>query len=345
MADVLSTPAAPDLSATSDMPTLPAAQPNSSSSDAGSGDAPGADAGEADAGGDAGEGDAAAKAAPDAGEGESSEGGDKKPPKKGIQERFSDLTAARKEADARAAAANENVTKLTAVVETQAQQLAEALKAIKEAGGSKEGDAIRAAEEADPRPKRDTFEHPDQYEDALVQWSVRQGARAASAEYEKKQLESQQADAAEKQKKAEEEAEANKQRQFEETTKAWGERRAKVIEQIPDYAEVAESPDVQITAAMGAMIINSELGPQMAYHLGKNPAEAARIAALPPPQQIFEMGRVAALVTQQAAKPKPPPEPITRTGTRAAAAQKSADEMSGDEYYEKRSPELRARRN
>lgn len=345
MADVLSTPAAPALSATSDMPSLPAAQTETTSTETQT-----ADAGEADAGGEEaaagpGEGEAAEPAAV-AGEKVEAEGGATKPPKKGIQERFSDLTAQRKAAEALTAAANENVTRLTGVVETQSKQLAEALEAIKTAGGSKEGDAIQAAQEADPRPKREAFDHPDQYEESLVQWSVRQGARTAAAEFERKLVERDQTAKDEANKTAEEQAKAEEKRRFDESTKAWVERRAKVIEQIPDYEAVAESPDVMVTPHMGAMIVNSDLGPQIAYHLGKNPQEAARIAGLALPQQIFEMGRISAIVSAAAAtKPKPPPEPITPTGPRAAAAKKSVDEMSGDEYYEKRSPELRARRN
>lgn len=347
MADVLSTPSAPALSATSDMPSLPAA-----SSDTPSSDTPNADAGAADPAADAAaaaaepaEGDAAEPAAAAVEEPGEQPGGDKaRPPKKGITERFSDLTAKRNDAEARAAAANENVTRLTATLETQSKQLGEALEAIKTAGGSKEGDAIQAAQDADPRPKRDAFDHPDQYEESLVQWSVRQGVRTAAAEFERKLVERDQATTEEARKKADDDAKADQQRQFEETTKVWGERRADAIKQIPDYEAVAESPDVMVSPHMGAIIVHSELGPQMAYHLGKNPQEAARIAALPLGQQIFEMGRISAAVTQSASKTKQPPEPITPTGPRAAATKKSVDEMSGDEYYEKRQAESARRK-
>jgi hypothetical protein len=45
---------------------------------------------------------------------------------------------------------------------------------------------------------------------------------------------------------------------------------------------------------MAEAITESSVGPQVAYELGKNPAEAARIASLPPMRQIAEIGQLEA---------------------------------------------------
>lgn len=189
---------------------------------------------------------------------------------------------------------------------------------------------------ADPRPTRDKFETPDAYDEALVSWSARQATELATREAEAKHLEDQNT----------KEAERVQQEQAAEQTRVaaeWTARREKAVEKYSDYAEVAESDDLQISIPMSFAILNAgDLGPDLAYHLGKNPEEAARIAGytisdgkggqMPnAPMQVFELGKLAAGLN----KPKPvsrAPDPITTIGARERAAEKPAEEQSMDEY-------------
>lgn len=348
-------PQGPELSATSDMPvSQPAETPNAGASASGAdggGDAGQAKAGEgasgaassatrsdkgaegASEGGEGGDGAAAAAAA------NQDDGGQQgqQQKKSGINERFSELTAKRKEAEEAAAAANARADKLSTTAETLTKNLSDALETIKQMGGSKEADAIKASQAADPQPKREQFETPDQYDAALVKWATREGARAAAAEFEQRQAEARQKEENDRKTRTEEEQRTAQQRLFEESSKAFAERRTKAIEQMPDYETVAENPEVQITPHMGALILGDSNGPQIAYHLGKNPQEAARIAALPVAQQLFEMGRIAAEVARpkpNVSKAPPPVKPIS--GTNANATERSLDELSPEEYAAKR---------
>lgn len=132
----------------------------------------------------------------------------------------------------------------------------------------------------------------------------------------------------------------------------------KAKEKYTDYLEVAESPDVQVSIPMAHAIMHSEHGPDIAYHLGKNPNEAKRISELSPPLQLVELGLIVAglktpspVLAAPAPKvesPKPPvsnaPKPIKPLGAGSETAPKSAEDESMDEYAARRTKELAAQR-
>jgi len=70
-----------------------------------------------------------------------------------------------------------------------------------------------------------------------------------------------------------------------------------------DYDTVVGNQNLPITAAMADAIRMSDIGPDVAYHLGQNIQEAARIAKLPPLLQVKEIGKLEAkLATAAPAK-------------------------------------------
>lgn len=109
-------------------------------------------------------------------------------------------------------------------------------------------------------------------------------------------------------------------------------RETLVRERFPDYDAVARSPNVQITPSMAEVIYDSEAGPEIAYHLGKNPAEAARIAALPAIRQAAELGRLEAKISAPKPLPKQPPAPVNPVSAIAAGGTKDPETMSMSEY-------------
>ena len=72
----------------------------------------------------------------------------------------------------------------------------------------------------------------------------------------------------------------------------WQTRVKTFTEDHADFIDVASNPATQITKEMGEIIKASENGPELAYHLGQNPAEAQRIALLPSSLQAFELGKL-----------------------------------------------------
>jgi hypothetical protein len=57
-----------------------------------------------------------------------------------------------------------------------------------------------------------------------------------------------------------------------------------------DYDQVTRNPSIAITPEMAGLIAESEFGPEVAYHLGKNPQEASRLAQLSDRQLAREIG-------------------------------------------------------
>lgn len=76
---------------------------------------------------------------------------------------------------------------------------------------------------------------------------------------------------------------------------------------VPDFDIVAQNPNLPISSAMVEAIQAAELGPQVYYHLAKNPAEAARIHRLPAQQQAAAIGKIEGRIEAGAIKFTPAP--------------------------------------
>ncbi|MFQ5915614.1 MAG: hypothetical protein ACE5JS_20785, partial [Nitrospinota bacterium] len=108
------------------------------------------------------------------------------------------------------------------------------------------------------------------------------------------------------------------------------------------YADFNEVVDQDIfNEAMRLAIFESERGPEIAYHLGKNLQEANRIAMLPTHQIFREIGRLEARFSAPASRAvSGAPPPITPVqGT--AAAEKDLSKMSTEEFIARRNQEER----
>lgn len=183
-----------------------------------------------------------------------------------------------------------------------------------------------ATETTEARPQRAQYDDPDRYDEALIAWSARESAKATLREDESRRS-------------------AQAQRDAEDSLRStYRDRREKALAELPDFVEVAESPNLQITQAMAGAIMASTEGPKLAYHLGKNPTEAARIATLPPAMQLVEMGMLAATLKAQARPVSNAPEPHRPIGARASAEPKSPHEESMEEYAARRNREIREAR-
>ena len=104
-----------------------------------------------------------------------------------------------------------------------------------------------------------------------------------------------------------------------------------------------------ISEYMAAAIKDSEMGPEIAYHLGKNVAESRRIFDLSPIAQAREIGRIEAKLS---AKPDPvkkvvsvpePIKPVTPRSTSVSVSTsdpRSLKEYSDSDWIAKRNREL-----
>lgn len=91
------------------------------------------------------------------------------------------------------------------------------------------------------------------------------------------------------------------------------EKEEAAFDKYDDFEAVAYNPRLPITDSMAEAIQSSEIGPDVAYYLGSNPKEAARIAQLSPIQQAREIGKIEVKVatTPPTKKTSSAPAPIT----------------------------------
>lgn len=221
--------------------------------------------------------------------------------------------------------------------EAKADKLAADLsKAIESIEGLTKAQAKQVAadaDKADPRPSREGFDTPDAYDTALMDWAGRRAALVAKAEAQKEFDAKLETEKAEESKKATE-------RENREMVDAFTVRKDKFIEAHPDYDELVESESLQISIPMAQVILNDDLGPDIAYYLGQNPDEAERISKLPPIKAIAELGRISARITAKPAVPtKPAPIKPLKSGSETAV-RKSASEESMEEYGQRRNREI-----
>ena len=103
-----------------------------------------------------------------------------------------------------------------------------------------------------------------------------------------------------------------------------------------DFDAVALSLSVPITQTMLDAASGKSVG-DVLYALGSEPAEAARIASLPPIQQIKEIGKIESRLTKTKGKKQTsvPDPPKMVSGGGASPTGKSEEEMSRSELHSK----------
>lgn len=111
-----------------------------------------------------------------------------------------------------------------------------------------------------------------------------------------------------------------------------------------DFDDVVQDPDLPISQAMAEAIMRSTNGADVAYYLGKNPDQAARIASLDPFSAAVEIGRIAATVVRpQPRKTSNAPPPIQPVGARATPVT-DPDKMSTEDWLKWRNDQLKNKR-
>ena len=101
---------------------------------------------------------------------------------------------------------------------------------------------------------------------------------------------------------------------------------------MPDFDAVAHNPSLTVTPIMADAIRESSRGAEIAYFLGKNPAEAARIASLSPVSQATAIARLEARVGAAQNSISRAPQPVTTVSGRGGAGGKRLEDMSFEEY-------------
>lgn len=180
-------------------------------------------------------------------------------------------------------------------------------------------------------PKPEDFKTVGEYTRALVKWEAKQAGKSAAehAEVSRQQ------------------AEANQ------IIAGFVERQEAFMKATPDYEEVLESADFEIPPVSQQYLVESEYGPQLAYHLAKNPDVATSLRKLSPRRQLAELGKlevkfekpVETVKTAPAANGiSKAPAPIQPLDAKSTPVQKDPKDMSFQELRAFRQAQAQAKR-
>ncbi len=172
-----------------------------------------------------------------------------------------------------------------------------------------------ARQPADTEPTIDQFDNLDAFVAAKAKWIAQSQIEHTLTEREKRE--------------AAERAAAEHQK----TVESWVRRSAEVASEIPDFEEVVGASDLLVTPAMHSAIMESELGPKVAYHLATHPEEAESIARMSPAGTLRAIGRLEERLAsaKPAVKTTEAPPPLKPVGNRATVT-KDPGKMSDAEY-------------
>jgi len=144
--------------------------------------------------------------------------------------------------------------------------------------------------------------------------------------------------------KAAEERTATEKRQAEEreaVKKSWGERAQKATTKHPDWMEVAGKADIACAAnvndptkiregsVIDGFILDSEIGPEVLYHLAKNPEEISKINGMKPYQAVRYLTALEAELSDEGEAPPNPADKPPAPARQHTQAPKPAAKVGG----------------
>lgn len=180
---------------------------------------------------------------------------------------------------------------------------------------------IQEATQSHTRPQEADFQDYQEYLMAVSAWN-------AGQEFDKRQ----EAEIQRKAEASEKHLAEVRQQQEVAANEHWAALTSDARTRYADFDAVTSAPDIVITPAMAELIKSSDVGADVAYHLGMNKAEASQIASLPPAQQAMALGRLEASI--QAPRPQnvsSAPEPVKPVKAKATAV-KTVEEMTHAEF-------------
>ena len=180
------------------------------------------------------------------------------------------------------------------------------------------------AAQSDKPPKEGDFQDYNEYLVAL-------GAYQASRQMDSRTIE----EIEEAQKAQEARIQQLRQQEQAEVAQSWGEQVQEARQKYADFDRVAYS--APISDGVAQMIARSDMGADVAYHLGTNPDLARQLSAMHPIEAARELGRIEARLSL----PKPntvssAPDPVTPVRPRSSSGMKDPAKMTYAEYREAR---------
>lgn len=173
--------------------------------------------------------------------------------------------------------------------ETEAQQAKREAAELRSRLEAMSAQAAPVKEE--PRPDRSKFANDEEYIEAVAEWKADQ--RLAKREQEQ--------------------AEARSKAEREQLVKGWQDAQQRARAEIEDYDDVIKGSDVQLPGHLHQAILESDVGPHLAYYFAKHTDEAKRYAAMSPTKALRELGRLEDRLSEDADDDLPAAKPSPKT--------------------------------
>ena len=204
---------------------------------------------------------------PEEAEAEAKQEGERKQNPK-LERRFSEITKQREEA------------------RKEAQREREAREALEARLAALEGkQQPQKAEFVDEKPQPSQFSDAFEYAEALAEYTA--DKRIADMKRE--------------------EAKAKEAEQRQKVINQWTSKVEEAKKSLPDFDDIVASSDVVVNDDIRDAILESDVGPQILYHLAENDEVAKKIAGLSPKQALREIGKLEARFEAKPEVEKPAP--------------------------------------
>lgn len=184
-------------------------------------------------------------------------------------------------------------------------------------GVAQQGQAQTSAPAAPIKPTPDKYNDYGEYVEALTDWKAEQAVAKRM--------------------------EQDSTRKVTETrTQTFAERQVAARAVIPDYDAVVGSSETPIANHVGEAIMESDRGPELAYHFAKNPEVLQNLNGMSPTQAAREIGKLEATLPTKTAPAAPSkklsatPAPASTTGSQGRATTPALANASMDEYMAQR---------
>ena len=128
---------------------------------------------------------------------------------------------------------------------------------------------------AEGKPLPSQFSDAYEYAEALAEWSTENALK----------------------KRDDQESERKQQLERNKVINTWKERQEAVQSKYVDYAETLASSDVKVSNEVREAILESDIGPEILYHIAKNPAIAESLASKSTVSALREIGRLEAVLS------------------------------------------------
>lgn len=177
-----------------------------------------------------------------------------------------------------------------------------------------------------PEPKREDFADDEAHQRAQIEHVIEQRAQEKAAQLLQQTQQ--------------------QQRQQSAVAQFW-ERADEVAERFPDFELVVTNPNVPLNGPILEFVTESDVGPELAYHLAKNLSKARAIAGMTPIQAAKALLTLEGeLKAKPKAQPSRAPDPINPVGNRGTASRSSdpSDKDDMDTWVRKERERMAKRR-